>query len=63
MFDVKSYREYIMTEGDALEHARLCGDVQAMQRINWASPEKAKAIRTAIKVKVAQIAAIEARYA
>lgn len=63
MFTVKSYREYIMTDGDNVAYEQLMGDVQALQRIVSKRPEKAAALRRILKVKTQQIAAMEARYA
>lgn len=62
-FKVTRYVEYMMTEGDAVDYARLIGDVQALQRCLAINPARGKALRHVMAGKVKQIAAIEARYA
>jgi hypothetical protein len=62
-FKVTRYVEYMMTEGDAVEYARLVGDVAALQRCLSKRPADGKALRHTMNAKVKQIAAIEARYA
>ena len=62
MFDVKRYTEYMMTEGDAIEYAKLQGDVSALQRCLSKQPWAGKMLRHKLTATVKRIAAIEARY-
>lgn len=57
------YCEYVMTQGDMEDYFRLVGDLEAMQRIAAKRPASANALKAAIRAKVRQIAAMEARYA